>query len=172
MAFEGRAFKVKVDTIEMPDGRQTTREIVLHSESVAIVPMDASGNVLLVSQYRSAVGMDLLEIPAGGIEPGEDPEQAVRREMQEETGYFPGKLEKLGGFYASPGYCTEYLHAYLVTELTAGRLFAEDTEGIQLMRTPIGKIRGLIDSGAIRDSKSIAGLLLFLERRALLGQLP
>jgi len=117
----------------------------------------------LVSQFRQAVGKELLEIPAGGIEPGEDPETAVRRELQEETGYLPRKMKRLGGFYSSPGYCTEYLYLYLATDLAPSQLYAEDTEEIKLVPTPIKEISHLISSGQICDSKSIAGLLTFLK---------
>jgi len=163
--YEGRAVKVRVDTVEKPSGRKTTREIVEHSDCVAIVAIDDKDNVLLVNQFRKAVEKELLEIPAGGMEPGEDPVTTVRREMQEETGYLPRKVERLGGFYSGPGYLTEYLHLYLATDLVPSQLFAEDTEGIKVVRVPIGQIPGLLASGRIRDAKSIAGLFTFLEYR-------
>jgi len=149
----------------MPSGRETTREIVEHSDCVAIVAIDADDNVLLVNQFRQAVGKELLEIPAGGIESGEDPVATVRRELREETGYLPGKVERLDGFYSAPGYCTEYLYLYLATDLTPSQLYAEDTENIRLIRAPIGQISDLIASGSICDAKSIAGLLTFLYYR-------
>ena len=163
LVYEGRAVKLRVDTVKMPSGRETTREIVEHSDCVAIIAIDASDNVLLVNQFRKPVEKELLEIPAGGIEPDEDPVATVRREMQEETGYLPRKVERLGGFYSSPGYCTEYLHLYLATDLTPGQLYAEDTENIKVVRVPVSQIPGLIASGSICDAKSIAGLLTFLE---------
>jgi len=147
----------------MAGGRETTREIVEHSECVAIVAIDVDDNVLLVSQFRKPVEKELLEIPAGGIEPGEDPVTTVRRELREEAGYLPGKVERLGGFYSTPGYCTEYLYLYLATDLTPSQLYAEDTEDITLVRVPISQITSLITSGSICDAKSIAGLLTFLE---------
>ncbi len=149
----------------MPSGRETTREVVEHSDCVAVIAVDANDNVLLVSQFRQAVKKELLEIPAGGIEPGEDPVVAVRREMQEETGYLPKKVEKLGGFYSAPGYCTEYLYLYLATDLTPSQLYAEDTASIRLVRVPVTKIPSLITSDSICDAKSIAGLHMFLEYR-------
>ena len=103
IAFNGRAVKLRIDTVQTADGRETTREIVEHADCVAIIPEDAEGNVLLVRQFRRAVEKELLEIPAGGIDPGESPEDAVRREMQEETGYLPRKIELLCGFYSTPG---------------------------------------------------------------------
>ena len=161
LIYDGRAVKLRVDTVRMPSGRETRREIVEHRDCVAIVAVDADDNVLLVKQFRKSVEKELLEIPAGGIDPGEDPVTTVRREMQEETGYLPGKVEKLGGFYSSPGFCTEYLHLYLATDLTPSPLYAEDTESIKLVRVPVSQIPSLIASGSICDAKSIAGLLTY-----------
>lgn len=160
--FEGRVVKLRVDTVEMPGGRQSTREIIEHGEVVAVVVLDEQGQVLLVEQYRGAVGKPLLEIPAGGIEPGEEAADAVRRELREEIGYLPQKIERLGGFYAAPGYCTEYMHLYLATDLVPSRLFAEDTDGIRLVRVSLERAVGLVISGEIHDGKSVAGLLLYL----------
>ena len=165
LIYDGRALRLRVDTVQMPDGRKTTREIVEHSDCVAVVAIDSDDNVLLVNQFRHPVEKELLEIPAGGIDPGEDAETAVGRELREETGYLPQKVERLGGFYSTPGYCNEYLHLYLATELTPSRLHAEDTESIEVIRVPISQIPGLIASGSICDAKSIAGLLTFLEHR-------
>jgi ADP-ribose diphosphatase len=163
--YSGRAVNLKVDTIQMPDGRKTTREIVEHADCIAVVAVDNKDNILLVKQYRSPVEKELLEIPAGGIDAGEKPRDAVRREMQEETGFLPRKLVKLGGFYSAPGYCTEYLYLYLATDFVPSQLVAEDTEGITLRRIPVKEIPALLDSGKIKDAKSIAGLYMFLEYR-------
>jgi len=163
LIYEGRAVKLRVDTVQMLGGRQTTREIVEHADCVAIIAIDADDNVLLVNQFRKPIEKELLEIPAGGIEPGEDPVDCVCRELREETGYLPRKVERLGGFYSTPGYCSEYLHLYLATDLTLSPLHAEDTESIELIRVPISQISSLITSGTICDAKSIAGLLTFLE---------
>jgi ADP-ribose pyrophosphatase len=163
VVFEGRALKLRVDSVKLPSGRQTTREIVEHENCVAIVALDDGDNILLVRQFRKPVEKELLEIPAGGIDPGESPEDAVRREMREETGFLPRKVAKLGGFYSSPGFCTEYLHLYLATDLVSRPLQAEDSESISLVRVPLSQIPGLIASGAICDAKSIAGLLAFRE---------
>jgi len=165
LIYDGRAVKLRVDTVRMPGGRETSREIVEHSDCVAIIAVDADDGVLLVNQFRKPVEKELLEIPAGGIEPGEDAVATVRRELREETGYLPRKVERLGGFYSTPGYCTEYLHLYLASDLVPSSLNAEDTESIKLVRVPISQIPGLITSGSICDAKSIAGLLIFLKNR-------
>jgi len=161
LIYDGQVVKLRVDTVRMPGGRETQREIVEHGDCVAIIAIDADDNVLLVKQFRKPVEKELLEIPAGSIDPGEDPVTTVRREMQEETGYLPQKVERLGGFYSSPGFCTEYLHLYLATDLTPSPLYAEDTESIKLTRVPISQIRSLIASGSICDAKSITGLLIY-----------
>jgi len=163
LIYEGRAVKLRVDTVKMPNGRETTREVVEHSDCVAIVAIDENDNVLLVKQFRQPVEKALLEIPAGGIEPREDPVATVHRELREETGYLPRKVERFGGFYSSPGYCTEYLYLYLATDLIPSPLSAEDTENISLIRVPTTQIPSLITSGSICDAKSIAGLLTFLD---------
>ncbi len=163
LVYEGRAVRLRVDTVRMPSGRETTREIVEHSDCVAIIAIDDKDNILLVNQFRKPVEKELLEIPAGGIELGEDPVDCVRRELREETGFLPQKVERLGGFYSSPGYCTEYLYLYLATDLVHSPLQAEDTDSIRLIPVPLVQIPGLISSGSICDAKSIAGLLIFLE---------
>jgi ADP-ribose pyrophosphatase len=165
VVFEGRAVKLRIDTVKTADGRESTREIVEHSDCIAVIAVDADDNILLERQYRKAIEKELLEIPAGGIDAGEDAEEAVRREMQEETGFLPQKVERLGGFYSTPGYCTEYLHLYLANKLTPSQLYAEDTAGISLIRVPVKEIPALLASGKIEDAKSIAGLHMYLERR-------
>ncbi|MFH1381769.1 MAG: NUDIX hydrolase [Chloroflexota bacterium] len=165
VVFDGGVIKVRIDTVVMPGGRQSTREVVERSDCVAIVAVDADDNVLLVRQFRQPIGKELLEIPAGGIDPGEDAVTAVKREMQEETGFLPRKVEKLGGFYASPGYCTEYLYLYLATDLAPSQLYTEDTESIKLVRVPLSDIGDLLTSGKICDAKSIAGLLTYFDYR-------
>lgn len=163
--YRGRAVNLRADTVEDSKTRQTMREVVEHSDCVAVVVLDENENVLLVRQFRYAVGRPLLEIPAGGIDPGEEPDDAVRRELQEEIGYLPGQMERLGGFYAIPGYGTEYLHCYLATDLVPSRLVAEDSESIELVRLPLTEIPQLIKSGEVCDAKSIAALLMFLSNR-------
>jgi ADP-ribose pyrophosphatase len=157
--YEGRAVKLRVDTVKKPSGKVTTREVVEHADAVAVVVLDSKDRAVLVRQYRKAVGKTLLEIPAGSVDPGEQPINTVRRELQEEIGYLPNKIDKLGGFYSAPGYCTEFLHLYVATYLIPSQLEAEDTEDIEVVRVPLAKVPELIASGDIADAKSVAGLL-------------
>ena len=152
--------------MRLPGGRETMREIVEHADCVAIVVIDEKNGLVLVRQFRSAVGKKLLEIVAGGIEEGEGPEEAAVREMREEIGYRPGRLTRLGGFYSAPGYSTEYLHLYLASELTLDPLEADDTPEIETVVLRGEEIPGLIISGVICDAKTIAGLLLYLHLKS------
>jgi ADP-ribose pyrophosphatase len=160
--YRGRAIHIRVDSVVKPNDIKTTREVVEHVDCVVILPIDSSGNILLVRQYRHAVDKELLELPAGSIDPGETPEEAATRELREETGYKPGKLEKLGGFYAAPGYCTEYLHFFRASQLERSPLTAEDTDEIDLVPISAGEVPGFIASGQICDAKTIAGFRIAL----------
>jgi ADP-ribose pyrophosphatase len=158
--YRGRAIQVRVDAVVKAGGVKTTREVVEHVDCVVLLPVDPDGNILMVRQYRHAVEKLLLELPAGSIDPGETPEEAATRELREETGCRPGRLEKLGGFYAAPGYCTEYLHFFRATGLESSPLTAEDTDEIEVVPVSPAQVQGLVEAGGICDSKSLAGLRL------------
>jgi ADP-ribose pyrophosphatase len=160
--YQGRRVGLRVDTVTLPSGRQTTREIAEYPNCVAIVALDTDNSVVLVRQYRHAVGQDLLEVPAGGVDPGEEPRDAARRELEEETGYRAGKMQRIGGAYTAPGYSTEFMHLFLATELEPGSSRVEEDEIIEVVPVPLKRIRGLIESGDICDGKSIIGLLTLL----------
>ena len=162
IVFQGKMIKLRVDTVRMPDGRLAVREIAEHSHSVCMVPLDDQGNVLMVRQYRKPAEAELLEVPAGGIEAGEVTEEAVLRELQEETGFTAGALRLLCNFWVAPGWSTEYMHAYLATDLSAASLAPDEDENISVGRVPLDEILGLIERGEIQDAKSIASLLLAL----------
>jgi len=155
--YRGRAVHVRVDSVVKLNGKKTTREVVEHVDCVVVLPIDSGGNILLVRQFRHAVGKELLELPAGSIDAGETPEQAAVRELREETGYKPCKLERLGGFYAAPGYCTEYLHFFRASQLEKSPLTAEDTDEIEVVPVSPADVLGLIASGQICDAKTLAG---------------
>ncbi len=155
--YRGRAVHVRVDSVVKLNGKKTTREVVEHVDCVVVLPVDSKGNALLVRQFRHPVNKELLELPAGSIDPGETPEQAAVRELREETGYKPGKLERLGGFYAAPGYCTEYLHFFRASQLEKSPLTAEDTDEIEVVPVSPADVLALIASGQICDAKTLAG---------------
>ena len=158
--FQGKILNLRVDTVRMPNGRLATREIAEHSHSICAVPIDELGNVLLVRQYRKPSEADMLEVVAGGIEDGEDPQEAALRELREEVGHTAQNLQLLSSFWIAPGWCTEYMYAYLATGLTPSKLAADDDEHISVVRVPLDQVPSLIQSGEIEDAKSIAALLL------------
>ena len=154
---------LRVDTLRYASGRKGTIDIVEHPGGVTIVAFDDEGRLLLVRQYRHSAGRDLLELPAGTLDPGETPEACAERELQEETGYRPGRMERLGGFYSAPGYCDEYLHVFLCTELVESRLEG-DEESIHLERLSLEKALEMVAAGEIEDAKTVGALLLYLRR--------
>ena len=158
--FQGRILDVRVDTIRLPNGRETTREIVDHAPSICVVPVDDDNNVLLVRQYRKPTESFLLEVPAGGIEEGEEPEESTRRELQEEIGHTAAELKELTAFWLAPGWASEYMYAFLATDLTPAVPDSDEDEFIEVVKVPMSDIPDRIASGEIQDAKSVASLLL------------
>ena len=149
---------LRIDTVELASGRRATREVVEHGDVVAIVPLLDDGDLLLVRQYRLPTGLVMLEVPAGGVDEGETPEDAAQRELGEECGRRAGRLERLGGFYVSPGFCSEFLHVFLAMELEPSPLRPEPDEQLAVVRVPLAEALRLVSAGEIRDAKSIIGL--------------
>ena len=160
--FQGTILGLRVDTVRMPDGRSATGEVVEHSQSVCVVPVDGQGKVVMVRQYRKPAEAELLEVPAGSVDDGEAAEEAALRELQEEIGFTAGKLRLLSSFWVAPGWCDEYMYAYLATDLKPASLSPDDDENITVFRVPLKEVVGLIEGGEIKDVKSIASLLLAL----------
>src|SRR2546426_2301400 len=156
--YEGRVISLRTDDVELRSGQRAAREIVEHRGAVAVVPV-INGDVVLVRQFRAAVGRALLEIPAGSVEPGETIEACLQRELAEEIGMRAGRTEHLITFYPSPGFLTEAVHVYAAGELTPHRLLAEE-EDLTVVRVPLARAAALGAHGAIGDAKSIIGLLL------------
>jgi 8-oxo-dGTP pyrophosphatase MutT (NUDIX family) len=159
--YRGRIIKLEVKKVRERSGRETSREIVTHPGSVGMVVTDGAGNVLLLRQWRSAVNRWLYEIPAGTREEDESAETCAAREVEEETGYHPARIDHLGGFYLAPGYSTEYMDFYLASDLSKGTLTAEDDENIELMPMTLDEAVELILNGEIEDVKTIAGILMY-----------
>jgi len=157
---KGRAFCIRRDHLKTPDGRETKYDIIEHSGSVVIIPVDEKGNVLLVRQYRHATGGDLLELPAGTLDEDEDPEVCAAREIREETGMAAGNFTRLGDFYLAPGYSTEFMVVFLATELSHNPLDADEDEFLSVESIPIAKAIQMAERGEIPDAKSLAALFM------------
>ena len=153
---------VRVDTLQREDGSSFEREVVSYGQAVVLVPVDSDGCLLLVRQYRHAVGEWLLELPAGGIDDHDaSPEAAALRELREETGH-GGTLERIGGMYLAPGYSNEYQHVFAAHDLSEDALDADEDEDLALERRTLDEALAAVDAGEIRDAKSIAALLMYL----------
>ena len=157
--FDGRILHIRRDTVELPDGAQSTREVVDHPGGVCILALDDQNRVLLVSQFRYPYEKVLREIPAGKLEYGEDPREAAVRELREETGAVAGKFQSLGELYPSPGYCGEIIRMYLARDLTFGETHLDEDEFLDLERVPFDQLTEQVLSGEIRDAKTIAAVL-------------
>ncbi len=160
--YTGHLFNVELDELEMANGVIARRENLRHPGAVCMVPVADDGRLLLVTQYRHSAGRRLLEIPAGTLEPGEDPREAAIRELQEEVGMYPGQIEPLGGLFVAPGYTTEYIHIFICTELRPSRLEADADEDLEVHPTTVEDALRMIDSGEICDAKSLVAILRWL----------
>jgi len=158
--YQGHAFNVRRDEVRLPNQRTMHLDIIEHVGAVTIIPVDNGGRILFVRQYRHAAGRELLELPAGTLDPGEPAETCAMREIREETGYAARKMIKLGEFFLAPGYSTEYMVVYLATELKHDPLPGDQDEFITLQPIPIDEAYSMALSGGLLDGKSLAGLLL------------
>jgi ADP-ribose pyrophosphatase len=159
IVFNGGHVKVRVDRVIEPAGHEATREIVVHSGAVCIVAKPSDNEVLLVRQYRHATGGELLEIPAGGLDPGEDPLDAARRELEEETGYHAANVVQRAAFWTTPGFTTEYMWLFEATGLTRTQINPDEDEVIEVDVVKVDEALRMIDDGRIQDAKTILGLL-------------
>jgi len=158
--FEGNLINVRVDDVTLPDGHESTREIVEHPGAVAAVPLTRDREVIFVRQWRHPAGEALLEIPAGTREEGEDPVETLHRELIEEIGHRAGCVECLAEVYTAPGYSTELIGLYLATELDPAEGEADDDENIEIVRVPLQEAFRMCRDGEITDAKTVAALLL------------
>jgi ADP-ribose pyrophosphatase len=161
--YRGRVFDLIVDQVEYPSGNKAVREIAHHPGGAVVVPILDDGRVIMVKQLRYPLGKDVLELPAGRLSPGEDSELAAARELEEETGWVAGNLEKLTSIYTTPGFCDEELHIYLATGLrnsTDGHKREEGELGMTVHTPLLSEALRMVETGKIQDSKTIIGLLL------------
>ncbi len=159
-AYQGKVIQLRLDTYNL-DGKTKVFEIIHHPGAVVIIPIDPKGRLLLVRQWRRAIGQITLELPAGTLEDREDPADCAQRELQEETGFRAKTMTPLRGFFSAPGFCDEYLHLFLAEDLVPSPLPPDDDEGIDLVTVEIPEALKWIEEHKIKDAKSIAGILRF-----------
>ncbi len=164
--YTGMIVNVNVDTVTLPNGFTVDLEVVRHPGAAAVVPMKDDGTVILIRQFRHAAAGFIYEIPAGKLHPGEDPIACAARELEEEIGYKAGKLELLSSIFTAPGFTDEMIHIYLATGLTVGRQQLDHDEVLEVIELPLLEAIKMIETGAIRDAKSIVGLqTIYLRNR-------
>lgn len=161
--FDGRIIRLKVDSVELPSGHRTEREVVEHPGAVGILPIHDDGRMVLVRQFRYAIGRDLVEIPAGTREPDEGPEACAVRELAEETGFAADSITPLARFFVSPGWCTEEIIIYLAKGLHEVEAAGEDDEDLSLVFATPEQASDLIAAGEIADAKTITAIHAYLQ---------
>jgi ADP-ribose pyrophosphatase len=158
--YQGRVFDIRKDQVRLPDGKLINLDIVDHRSSITLLPIDSQGMVWFVRQYRHPAGLDLLELPAGVMEVGETPEQTAQREAMEEIGMAAGRLQKLGEFFLAAGYSTEYMYAFLATDLHPQALPTDEDEFLSIEKIPLPEALHMAETGQIPDAKTLATFLL------------
>lgn len=164
-AFKGRIFTITVDRVTLPNGRTATLDMVRHRGSVVLLPLTDDGRVVLIRQYRYALDRWIWELPAGSLDPGEDPLVAAARECEEEIGFVPSRIEFAGAWYPTPGFCTEVMNYYRLTGLRepapgASRAHMDPDEDIRVHVFTPGEAREMVRRGEIVDLKTAWGLTL------------
>jgi ADP-ribose pyrophosphatase len=160
--YTGRIISIQVDRVQLPHGATVNMELVKHPGSVVMIPMPSANEVILVRQYRYAVGRWLWEFPAGSLDPGEDPVEGARRECHEEIGLVPGRIERVGFFYPTPGFCTESMTIFRCADLTrpAAAAHQDEDESVEPRTFTLDQVREMIRAGEIVDMKTAVGLTL------------
>ena len=162
--YDGRVFRIDSRTVRLPDGRTAGRDVLRHNGGACIVPLDAQGDLHLVRQYRIALARETLEIPAGKLEPNEDPLSCAIRELREETGLTAGKVVPLSVIHTTPGYSDERLHIFLATDLRQGDSCTDEDEFLSAETNSMEDCLRMVDDGTITDSKTVVGILTTARR--------
>ena len=164
----GRHIELITQPVDLPNGNRVELDLIKHPGAAAVVPFLDAENVLLIRQYRFATGGEILEIPAGKLDPGETPETCALRELEEETGYRAGRLERLGAIWTTPGFCDEIIHLFAAFDLEATTQRLEPDEIIELVPTPFDQALNAL-SGPVVDGKTATALLLAAHKRNEIG---
>jgi len=159
--YQGKIIQLKLETYEL-EHKKKVAEIIEHPGAVVIIPIDPQGNILLVKQWRRAVGEITMELPAGTLEDNEDPAECAKRELQEETGFGTQKLTPFGGFFSAPGFCDEYLHLFLAENLYLAPQPQDPDEMTDLVVLTPEEAKAKIMNNEIHDAKTVAGILRYL----------
>jgi ADP-ribose pyrophosphatase len=164
--YTGKVLSLDLDEVEEPGGVRTTREVVRHSGSVAVLAIQDDGRIVLVRQYRYPVDDYVWELPAGRLDAGESPEQAAQRELQEEIGQKAGSLSRIAFFFTTPGFCDESMHVFRATGLAPSKAKGDEDERIEVQAFALTELEAMIDRGELREGKTLVTLLLELRRAA------
>ena len=161
--FDGRVVKLRVDKVELPDGKLQTREVISHPGGVGVIAMDDENNVLMVKQFRPGAKGVLLEIPAGKLEYGENPEECGRRELSEETGFIANEFSHLAKFYVTPAYCEEIINIYFARNLVPSKQHLDEGEFLDVLKIPFDELYEKVINNEIKDGKTIIAVLKLKE---------
>ncbi|HET7629188.1 MAG TPA: NUDIX hydrolase [Bacillales bacterium] len=153
--FSGTIIDVKRDHVQLPNGKTSRRELVYHPGAVAVIAVNDEGNILMVRQFRKPLERTLVEIPAGKLEKGEEPESCARRELAEETGYRAKALHPVTSFYTSPGFSDEIVHLYYADELERGEVHTDEDEFVEPLEVDLEEALRLIEKKEIYDAKTV-----------------
>lgn len=163
--YDGKLLRIDRDQVLLPNGRETVLEMVRHPGASAVVPFVSDDEILLVRQFRYATDGYILEAPAGTLDPGEQPEACARREVEEEVGYRPGRLERLGCIYTTPGFTDERIHLWAAHDMTASQQKLDEDEVLSVVRLPFADALEKVRCGEITDGKTVCALMLAREAR-------
>ncbi|KMM38074.1 NUDIX hydrolase [Guptibacillus hwajinpoensis] len=158
--YEGRIINVRVEDVELPNGKSSKRELIDHPGAVAVIAITPDNKILAVRQYRKALKKAIVEIPAGKLEPGEKPEVTAVRELEEETGYTCESLDKLISFYTSPGFANELVHLYVAKGLEKnGEQAADEDEFLDVLHLSLEEMEKMLETEEIHDAKTAYALM-------------
>ncbi|SHI93220.1 NUDIX hydrolase [Lutispora thermophila] len=157
--YTGKVVTLDIETVILPNDKIAEREIVRHPGAVAILPIDNSGNIYFVKQYRKAIDSELIEIPAGKLEAGEEPIECALRELQEEVGYTSNKLTYITRIFTSPGFADEKIYIFKAEDLRKSKLNKDDDEFINIYKYKVDEAFEMIKNGEITDAKTIIAML-------------
>ncbi|HEU4965047.1 MAG TPA: NUDIX hydrolase [Bacilli bacterium] len=168
--YKGKIITLELQTVTLPNGKEAQREVVLHPGAVTVLAITNEDNVLLVRQFRKPTDRLLIETPAGKLEHGENPLEAVKRELEEETGYTAKEWKHLNSFYTSPGFADELMHAYVATDLKKLEQKLDDDEFLDVIEASAEDVQQMLADGEIYDAKTLALVYWWLAERAKQGK--